>query len=606
MKLSCWIILLLMRGSEVIDCNVTECLHKHTDMRYRAISGQKFVVSCDLPSEDPASIFNYSHLYEDQMQWFWKSSDDGEIKMLLRSATANPVFQGNAIWFDPITVQHSGTYICTNGEKPPRYVNILIAVQTEETANCSGKSPSHRYLLVKQGASITCPGKHCFRNFPHSSVKWYQNGKKIKLQKVKRPSLQLQDDKIILHSVYDRDRGIYICDYLLTDNNTPWKMRTVVNITIISKDTVNPPKILYPSNVTTLEVDVGHLLEMECKAQFGFELNASSSIQWYRETSKSKLLVQQKRVDPKGIEGQTFSDIFNLTNVNEEDLNSHFICLAQNSVGHSTGIFKLRRKREKVLYFLLALCCIIIALFGVVLGGMLAYWRWIDLVLFYRYYLAKDETLGDCKEFDAFVSHATPNSLGAHHALFEEEQFALEYLPQVLENEYGYKLCLMERNILPGGAYTDDIVNAIKSSRRAIMILTPSYFKNRESIFELEAAVNTALEDKTLKLILIQFESFQEPQSLPSKVKTALRILPRINWKTSTSPTANKQFWKKLQYHMPVKHTKEAGSKWLFFSSSSYWPWSKDNQEGTRGRNTEKDLGRNSPKVETYQGRGCS
>uniref|UniRef100_A0ABM5FYY4 Interleukin-18 receptor accessory protein isoform X2 n=1 Tax=Pogona vitticeps TaxID=103695 RepID=A0ABM5FYY4_9SAUR len=549
MKLSCWIILLLMRGSEVIDCNVTECLHKHTDMRYRAISGQKFVVSCDLPSEDPASIFNYSHLYEDQMQWFWKSSDDGEIKMLLRSATANPVFQGNAIWFDPITVQHSGTYICTNGEKPPRYVNILIAVQTEETANCSGKSPSHRYLLVKQGASITCPGKHCFRNFPHSSVKWYQNGKKIKLQKVKRPSLQLQDDKIILHSVYDRDRGIYICDYLLTDNNTPWKMRTVVNITIISKDTVNPPKILYPSNVTTLEVDVGHLLEMECKAQFGFELNASSSIQWYRETSKSKLLVQQKRVDPKGIEGQTFSDIFNLTNVNEEDLNSHFICLAQNSVGHSTGIFKLRRKREKVLYFLLALCCIIIALFGVVLGGMLAYWRWIDLVLFYRYYLAKDETLG---------------------------------------------------------AYTDDIVNAIKSSRRAIMILTPSYFKNRESIFELEAAVNTALEDKTLKLILIQFESFQEPQSLPSKVKTALRILPRINWKTSTSPTANKQFWKKLQYHMPVKHTKEAGSKWLFFSSSSYWPWSKDNQEGTRGRNTEKDLGRNSPKVETYQGRGCS
>ncbi|XP_072850617.2 interleukin-18 receptor accessory protein isoform X2 [Pogona vitticeps] len=542
MKLSCWIILLLMRGSEVIDCNVTECLHKHTDMRYRAISGQKFVVSCDLPSEDPASIFNYSHLYEDQMQWFWKSSDDGEIKMLLRSATANPVFQGNAIWFDPITVQHSGTYICTNGEKPPRYVNILIAVQTEETANCSGKSPSHRYLLVKQGASITCPGKHCFRNFPHSSVKWYQNGKKIKLQKVKRPSLQLQDDKIILHSVYDRDRGIYICDYLLTDNNTPWKMRTVVNITIISKDTVNPPKILYPSNVTTLEVDVGHLLEMECKAQFGFELNASSSIQWYRETSKSKLLVQQKRVDPKGIEGQTFRDLFNLTNVNEEDLNSHFICLAQNSIGHSTGIFKLRRKTEKVLYFLLALCCIIIALFAVVLGGMLAYWRWIDLVLFYRYYLAKDETLG---------------------------------------------------------AYTDDIVNAIKSSRRAIMILTPSYFKNRESIFELEAAVNTAWEDKTLKLILIQFESFQEPQSLPSKVKTALRILPRVTWKTSTSPTANKQFWKKLQYHMPVKHTKEAGSKWLFFSSSSYWPWSKDNQEGNRGRNTEKDLGRNFPKVET-------
>ncbi|KAJ7319719.1 hypothetical protein JRQ81_019230 [Phrynocephalus forsythii] len=427
-----------------------KCLHKHLDSKYRAISNQKFVLSCDLPFEDPTFIFNSSHFSEDQMQWLWRPNN-GEVKTLLRNATTNPAFQGNALWFNPITTQHSGTYICTNREKSPRCVNMFIVVQTETMANCSFNSMSPRYLLVKQGASIACPGKECYRDFPHSSVKWYKNGKKIKLQKIKRPSLQFQHDKIILRSVYAQDHGIYVCDYLLTDNNTQWKMRTVLNVTIITKDTVNPPKVLYPSNVTTLEVEVGQPLEFECKAQFGFELNTSSSIQWYRETSKRKLLVQRKWVHPNGLEGQTFRDIFNLTNVNDEDLNSRFICLAQNAVGNSTGIFKLRRKTGKALYLLLTLCCIIVALFGVVLAGMLAYWHWIDLVLFYRYYMAKDETVGDCKEYDAFVSYAKPVSPEAHHALYEEEQFALEFLPQVLENEYGYKLCLMERNILAGG-----------------------------------------------------------------------------------------------------------------------------------------------------------
>lgn len=104
-------------------------------------------------------------------------------------------------------------------------------------------------------------------------------------------------------------------------------------------------------------------------------------------------------------------------------------------------------------------------------------------------------------------------------------------------------------------AYTDDIVNALKNSRRAIIILSSRYV-NGQAIFELEAAINSALEDKTIKLILIQFESFQEPQLLPHKVKKALRVLPRIPWKPSTSPSANNQFWKTLRYRMPVKHTK--------------------------------------------------
>ncbi|XP_044285159.1 interleukin-18 receptor accessory protein [Varanus komodoensis] len=559
----CWLFVLLMNRVAATDVSVTGCLHKHTDARYRAISGQKFVVSCDPPSEDPASIFSSSHLQESWVQWFWQSSD-GEVTVLKQNGNSNLTLQGNVLWFNPITVQHSGRYICVNRGKKLPCVNIHIVVQTEKMAQCSDKLLNDIKLLVGQGTSIACPGKSCFGNLSHS-VKWYKNGAKVRVRTDIRPGLKIKHNKIELRSVYDKDNGTYTCDYTLTDNNTKWTMRTLIDVTIISKPTINPPKVLDPSDVRTLEVELGKQFELKCEAQFGFEMSASSSMRWLKKTSKNEQQLQLKRVNPKGLEGQIFSLVFKLKEVAEEDLSSHFICLAQNSVGNSTGMFKLRKKKEKALHFLLTLCCTIIFLLGVILGGTLTYWHWIELVLFYRNYLAKDETLNDCKEFDAFVSYAKPETPEANQELYNEEQFAIEFLPQVLENEYGYKLCLSERDILPGGAYTDDIVNAIKKSRRAIMILSTSYVKNEQALFELEAAVNAVLEDKTIKLILIQFESFQKPESLPQKVKKALRILPRITWKTASSPTANKQFWKKLQYYMPVKHKRGAQDKWFSF-----------------------------------------
>ncbi|KAG8137488.1 hypothetical protein E2320_004731 [Naja naja] len=384
-----WCFLLFVARVEAGD--ITDCLKKHTNVRYRAISNHKFIVSCDLPSEDTTSIYNHSPLYENHVMWFRQSSDGGAT-MILSDKTANPTPLGNSLWFNLIKPEHSGIYICMKRDNISPCVNILITVQTKIMANCSVNNTNDIYLFVDQGISIGCPGKNCYSNFQQSSVKWYKNGVQVKLKK-KRPGLQFYHDKLVLRSVYDKDNGTYTCDFMLTDNDIQWKMRTILNVHVISKDTIHPPKVLNPSDGMTLEVEIGQPIDLECKAQFGFEMNVSSSLEWYRETSESKQLVQQERVHPQGLDGQTFSLTFKLIKVTEEDLNSHFICLAQNSIGNATGVIKLKRQTEKAILFLLTLCGTIIILLGVISGGLLVYRHWIELVLFYRNYLAKDETL---------------------------------------------------------------------------------------------------------------------------------------------------------------------------------------------------------------------
>lgn len=57
------------------------------------------------------------------------------------------------------------------------------------------------------------------------------------------------------------------------------------------------------------------------------------------------------------------------------------------------------------------------------------------------------DLFSDGKEYDAFVSYlkdcVSPTE--------EEREFALKVLPMILEENFGYKLCIFERDVFPGG-----------------------------------------------------------------------------------------------------------------------------------------------------------
>ncbi|NXG65320.1 I18RA protein, partial [Hemiprocne comata] len=551
----CWILALFVSGAEVREINLPGCSCVDPHIWYRAVSDEEFVLQCALPDRHATHIYGNSVLKQHQVKWFWLQKDKEPPKAIKKSS--NPALQGNELWFKPVRDSASGVYICMIQEKIP-CLKIVLEVQTKEAAKCSGYYTNVLYLLAGNGNSITCPGTKCYSHIKKSDVKWYKDGFQIKHRK-SRQSLKLRHNEIYLNPTYDKDAGIYVCDYTFYDNTTEWTMRTAVTVEVIAKNTIHPPNFLYPKGVVVLEAELGKPFELECRVQFGFERVSSTRVTWKRNNKESinETLNQETSVYPKGLKGSTILHVAKLKEVTERDLRSNFTCFAENSVGNATAVIQLKRKHRGFLLYVL--CSAVSTLFAFLLCTAFIYQHWIEIVLMYRSYLVHNETTGDGKEFDAFVSYAKLDSSESDSTLISEEQFALELLPDILENKYGYKLCILERDILPGGAYTDEVVTAIKQSRRAIIILSPAYVSG-PSIFELQAAVNCALEDKKIKVVLIKFQAFQEPDTLPLVVKKALRILPVITWKSSISAAPNKKFWKYMHYHMPVKTTKMLGN----------------------------------------------
>ncbi|XP_030055409.1 interleukin-18 receptor accessory protein [Microcaecilia unicolor] len=570
--------ILAIAGTKFTESALAGCSDGKPHLKYRALNEEQFYLQCILPQSSVQSsgyIFNQSTY--NQVKWFRQHENKKLIE--LDNSSNDP----NTLWFSPARIGDSGTYICSLRQENV-CVKIILEVQAKEDANCSDYRSSDLFLFIGTGREISCPAASCDNGLWRSAehVTWYKDNKRfIPLP----PRSVIKHNRIKILKIFKYDEGIYACDYVqcddtsLCETNSKWIRRAVFKVCTIVDDTKYPPNILDPPGDKTLEVKLGKPLEIKCKVLFGFEKNFFPQIQWLRKNrdSKSGQLEQNSSIlgvkrsweqckkikvdEPNNLYGITYHHVAKLNEVTEEDLHDIFICHATNSVGNSTAVLKLKEKKTDQVYFVYVLSITVVLLLVVLGGSGFVYVYWIEVVLVYRNYFSKDETLRDHKEFDAFVSYAKQGSFDysdkEKESYFEEERFAVEYLPEVLEKVYGYKLCLIERDILPGGAYIEDIVKYIKRCRRAIFILSPRYI-NGPSIFELETAIKCTIEDNKLKLILIKYKTFQEPNSLPPIVKKALTVLPVVSWKAkSVSATyPSYRFWNKIQYHMPVKKTK--------------------------------------------------
>ncbi|XP_008697328.1 interleukin-18 receptor accessory protein isoform X2 [Ursus maritimus] len=505
-----WIFLWLVTGERIKEMTLSDCITKKLLWEYSS-TREQFVLFCNLTQSQQShgspgseNLHCSGHKDLSDVQWYLQPQNGDPLREITNSSAH--VIQKSTLHFLTTGIHDAGSYICRPRIRSPLdeacCVKTILEVKPKTNLSCmpNNSVPHEQYLLLGSTDYIRCPTFNCQSDAQSRQVTWYQNG---------NPLLKERSNSILVDEVYEEQDGTYVCDYTESDSPSSWTVRAVVQVTTIVKDTNHKPDILDPIK-DTLEVELGKPLTLNCTARFGYQKNFTPVIKWYiKDSDREWEFPTSQEIGVKSTKkDKVISRVIRLKKVTQRELRRKFICFAQNAIGNTTQSIQLKEKK------------------------------------------------GDRKVFDAFVSYAKWSSSESEaSSSLSEEYLALNLFPEVLENKYGYNLCLLERDVAPGGVYAEDIVNMIKKSRRGIFILSPNYV-NGPSIFELQAAVNLALDDQRLKLILIKFCSFQEPESLPHIVKRALRVLPTVTWRNSKSVPPNSRFWKQMRYHMPVKNSK--------------------------------------------------
>ncbi|XP_041635694.1 interleukin-18 receptor accessory protein-like [Cheilinus undulatus] len=470
--------------------------------------------------------------------------------------------------------KHSGEYTCLEGK-----LFFYLQVVKKNSLRCFDPEESSVLLLVPSGSKIACPGLNCSDN---TDVTWYKGNKAMS----KQWSQSCEKDGVLhLCSVREQHTGVYFCDRLVTEGGVKWTFRRAVNATAVPHYTPPYlPRITYPDTSTTQEVELGQAHTLTCEVYFPSEIKFSPKVQWFMHHSgnvenMTALNMEKPQIDKWNFQENKVTGRSIITEVTQQYLNNTFTCFARNSVGNSSVTIKLKKK-VKVIWPSLVGYPIASLLFVGGLGVIL-HVKWLELQLIYRSRFQHNEVWvlfshvqTEEKDFDVFLSFvwsdpsATTEGQGGGGCyssldfLNSEEGKVLHrppevLLPQVLEGRWGYRLCLLERDILPGGAYTNDVVHAIQGSRMLICLLSAEYLSNSDAVFVLESGVQALLQNSSPKLLLIWTNnataSLQQPDPpLPVLVQRALKVLPSLHWTTmDKTPRATSDFWKSLRKALP-------------------------------------------------------
>ncbi|KAM6381356.1 X-linked interleukin-1 receptor accessory protein-like 2 isoform 2-T2 [Pluvialis apricaria] len=433
-------------------------------------------------------------------------------------------------------------------------VSMSLTVAQNESGLCYNSKI--RYLEkseVTKRKTISCPDIEDYKTSSQEpDVVWYKECK----PKMWRSIVIQKGNTLLIQEVQEEDGGNYTCELKFEGK----LIRRTVELKVTALLTDKPPKPLFPmeNQPTVIDVQLGNPLTVACKAFFGFSGESGPMIYWMKgekfveelegHIREGEVRLLREHLGEKEVELTLIFDA-----VEEADL-ANYTCHVENRNGRKHASVLLRKK-DLIYKIELAGGLGAILLLLILLVTIYKCYN-IELMLFYRQNFGGDEAADDNKEYDAYLSYTKvdPDALDCDNN--EEEQFALEILPDVLEKHYGYKLFIPDRDLIPSGTYIEDLTRCVEQSRRLIIVLTPDYVLRRGwSIFEMENRLHNMLVSGEIKVILIECTelkgkvNYHEVESL----KHTIKLLSVVKWKGPKSSKLNSKFWKRLVFEMPGK-----------------------------------------------------
>ncbi|XP_058834708.1 toll-like receptor 6 [Topomyia yanbarensis] len=197
---------------------------------------------------------------------------------------------------------------------------------------------------------------------------------------------------------------------------------------------------------------------------------------------------------------------------------------------------------EDMLPLLLVATCAFVGFFGLIFG-MFCYRKELKV-------WAHSSCLGSlCYKSGTFVNEYDKDRLYDAYIInsLQDEHFVNQILATTLENDIGFRLCLHYRDFNINTYIADTIVEAVESSKRAILILSKNFLYNEWTRFEFKGAIHEVLKRRR-KLIIILYGDLPQ-RDLDADMRLYLRSNTCIEWD-------DKKFWQKLRIALP--HVKKS------------------------------------------------
>nr|QCX41146.1 interleukin-1 receptor accessory protein-like 1b [Ctenopharyngodon idella] len=462
-------------------------------------------------------------------QMWYKSTGHGDFEEPISFDGSRMSKEEDSIWFRPAELQDVGHYSCV----------------LRNSTYCMKVSMS---LTVAENNSGLCY---------NSKMRYFE---KAELSKSKdwRQSIVRKADVLSIKDVREDDIGNYTCELQFGS----FVVRRTTDLSVTAPLTDKPPKILYPyeNKMSVMEMQLGSPVNLTCRAFFGYSGDVSPLIYWMKgekfieDLDESRIRESEIKTIREHLGEQEVSISLTIDAVEESDL-GNYSCYVENGHGRRQANIQLSKRAELMYTVELAGGLGAILLMLIFLVSLYKCYR-IELMLFYRNHFGSEDVDGENKDYDAYVSYTKVDPDQWSQEPREEERFALEILPDVLEKHYGYKLFIPDRDLIPTGTYIEDVARCVDQSKRLIIVMTPNYVVRRGwSIFELETRLRNMLVTGEIKVILIEctelrgIMNYQEVEAL----KHTIKLLTVIKWPGPKSSKLNSKFWKQLQYEMPFK-----------------------------------------------------
>ncbi|XP_062910076.1 interleukin-18 receptor 1-like isoform X1 [Mobula hypostoma] len=538
-----WMIFLLFTTAEMRNKYITEGYEINIFPPFQstivfAHDGEHARLGCQLCNGSSPIDMNDLQTHGFTISWFKGNSKSGVVELLdngTRIAAQWPL-----LGFWPAFVKDTGRYFCSlfNGTHNISGPNVSLNVIPISEGCYSEETEYTRNGYIGSSTRLVCPHMEEFKDNV-KDLKWYKN-----CQEEVATGLSLE-----FHSLAKENDGHYTCVLSIEHNGRQYNVTRTLELTLT--EPYIEPKLIYPHR-EHIEVTLGERRVINCTALAGHKSKQDVRLTWEFQQRKITSCKPEASVckDPRREtirnDGVYVERPLVFPKVKEEHLNQHFNCVLHTSANKMMGsIFLQEKGKSAVPPSVGLLFSAIVVLF--ILACVCAYFK-VQIALCFRDLTGRDETCGDNKEYDAYVLLLKNDDtlLNTH----EEQEFAFKLLPAILEEKFGYRLCMFERDVVPGVASAESIIFYINKCRRLIIILSKEYVDDHfSSTYELMSGLHQVLVERKIKPILIQFKPINNTKSLPESLQLLLKSKGTVKW----GEGKHSYFWKKLRYLMPAK-----------------------------------------------------